>query len=126
MASTEQIVAAAEKVGELLPGTNVRFVEQSVGPEAEAAARALGPGEVLVVENLRFSSCEEANDPEFARALAALGARQEHLRAPTHSEPSFKQERPEICRAAAMFPRAVGVHDPVLCVCSPLRRSPET
>lgn len=50
----------------------VRFVEACVGPEAEAAAGSLGPGEVLLLENLRFHAGEESNDPEFARALAAL------------------------------------------------------
>ncbi len=67
------LLPVAEEVGELLQGTNVRFVDESVGPEAEAAVQALGAGEVLVVENLRFSSGEEANDPEFAKGLAALG-----------------------------------------------------
>ncbi len=50
----------------------VRFVEACVGPEAEAAAGSLGPGEVLLLENLRFHAGEESNDPEFARGLAAL------------------------------------------------------
>jgi phosphoglycerate kinase len=50
----------------------VRFVEACVGPEAEAAAANLAPGEVLLLENLRFHAGEESNDPEFARGLAAL------------------------------------------------------
>ena len=50
----------------------VRFVEDCVGPEAEKAAQGLAPGEVLLLENLRFHAGEEANDPEFARGLAAL------------------------------------------------------
>ncbi len=53
-------------------GKPVRFVEDCVGPEAAGAADALGPGEVLLLENLRFHAGEEGNDPEFARALAAL------------------------------------------------------
>jgi phosphoglycerate kinase len=60
-------VAFAETLG--LP---VRFVESCVGAEAEKAAAGLEPGEVLLLENLRFHSGEEANDPAFARALAAL------------------------------------------------------
>jgi phosphoglycerate kinase len=44
-----------------------------VGSAAEAAVKALIPGGVLLLENLRFHSEEEANDPEFARALAAYG-----------------------------------------------------
>jgi phosphoglycerate kinase len=53
-------------------GKPVRFVEDCVGPEAARAADALAPGEVLLLENLRFHAGEEGNDPEFADALAAL------------------------------------------------------
>jgi phosphoglycerate kinase len=53
-------------------GKPVRFVEDCVGPEAAKAADALAPGEVLLLENLRFHAGEEGNDPEFAGALAAL------------------------------------------------------
>ena len=54
-------------------GVPVAFVPASTGPEAEAAAKALKDGEVLLCENLRFDPREEANDPEMGRALAALG-----------------------------------------------------
>jgi phosphoglycerate kinase len=50
----------------------VAFAPSIVGPEAEAASRALADGGVLLLENLRFNPGEEANDPEFSRALAAL------------------------------------------------------
>ena len=50
----------------------VGFAETIVGPEAEAAARVLKPGEALLLENLRFDPREEANDPEWSRALARL------------------------------------------------------
>ncbi|HEV2064628.1 MAG TPA: phosphoglycerate kinase [Thermoanaerobaculia bacterium] len=53
-------------------GKPVRFVEDCVGPEAAKAVSGLAPGEVLLLENLRFHAGEEANDPAFARALAAL------------------------------------------------------
>ncbi len=43
-----------------------------VGPETEARVRALGPGEALLLENLRFHAGEERNDPEFIRALSGL------------------------------------------------------
>jgi phosphoglycerate kinase len=52
--------------------TTVRFGASIVGPDAEAAAGALDPGQALLLENLRFDPREEANDPEFSRALAAL------------------------------------------------------
>ncbi len=51
----------------------VGFVEQTVGSQAEAAALALKPGSLLLLENTRFHPGEKANDPEFARALARLG-----------------------------------------------------
>ena len=50
----------------------VGFAETIVGPEAEAAARALKPGEALLLENLRFDPREETNDAEWSRALARL------------------------------------------------------
>ena len=53
-------------------GAPVRFVDDCVGPEAARAAAALADGEVLLLENLRFHAGEEANDPEFAKALASL------------------------------------------------------
>jgi phosphoglycerate kinase len=43
-----------------------------VGPEVEAAARALAPGQLLMLENLRFHAEEEKNDAAFAQALAGL------------------------------------------------------
>jgi phosphoglycerate kinase len=51
----------------------VHKVNEVVGPQVEAAARALQPGAVLVLENLRFHPSEQAGDEGFARQLAALG-----------------------------------------------------
>jgi phosphoglycerate kinase len=62
----------AQRLGELL-GTTVEFSPEVVGPAAEAATKALPDGDVLLIENVRFYEGEEANDPEFARQLAALG-----------------------------------------------------
>ncbi|MDE2290679.1 MAG: phosphoglycerate kinase, partial [Elusimicrobia bacterium] len=58
---------------ERLLGRPVRFAPDCVGPEADAAVKALGPGAVLLLENLRFHPEEESNDKEFARKLAAHG-----------------------------------------------------
>ncbi len=52
-------------------GAPVRFAADCVGPAAEQAAAALAPGEVLLLENLRFHPEEEKNDSGFARALAS-------------------------------------------------------
>ncbi len=51
----------------------VAFATDCVGPEAEAAARRLQDGQVLLLENLRFHPEEEANNGAFADRLAALG-----------------------------------------------------
>ena len=61
----------AVRLEELL-GRPVPLLPDCVGPEVEAAAAALKPGETVLLENLRFHPGEEANDPEFARRLATL------------------------------------------------------
>jgi phosphoglycerate kinase len=55
-----------------LLGKPVAFSEECVGPIAEAAAKALKPGEVLVLENTRFYPGETKNNPEMSKQLAAL------------------------------------------------------
>ncbi|MDO9433269.1 MAG: phosphoglycerate kinase [Pseudomonadota bacterium] len=54
-------------------GSPVAFAEDCVGPVAAAAVGALKPGDVLLLENVRFHAGEEKNDPDFAKALAANG-----------------------------------------------------
>ncbi len=54
-------------------GSDVTFVDDCVGAEAETAAAALQDGQVILCENLRFHPGEEANDPAFAAQLARLG-----------------------------------------------------
>ncbi|MCE7875688.1 phosphoglycerate kinase [bacterium CPR1] len=60
---------AAERLAELL-GRPVKMAPDCVGPEALAMKAALAPGEVLLLENLRFHPEEEANDRDFARQLS--------------------------------------------------------
>lgn len=52
--------------------TPVKFSEECVGPKADAAAAALKPGEILLLENTRFYPGETKNDPEMSKALAGL------------------------------------------------------
>ena len=61
----------AEKLAELL-GKPVQMASDVVGPDAKAKAAALGAGEVLLIENVRFHAEEEKNDPEFAKELASM------------------------------------------------------
>ena len=65
------LAPVSERLSELL-GRPVGQAHDCVGAEAEALAGGLGPGEVLLLENLRFHAEEEANDGEFSRQLAAL------------------------------------------------------
>ena len=61
----------ARRLNKLL-GRHVFFAEDCVGAEVKAAVKALEPGQVLLLENLRFHSEEEANSVDFAKQLAAL------------------------------------------------------
>src|SRR5581483_8182369 len=56
-----------------LIGTTVTFADDCVGEAAERAVGFVQPGGVLLLENLRYHAGEEANDPAFAKRLAALG-----------------------------------------------------
>ena len=62
----------AARLGELLKRPVV-FVDECVGPEVESRVKALRPGEVALLENVRFHVEEERNDPAFAAQLARLG-----------------------------------------------------
>ena len=69
-----RLTPTADRLRELLPAdTHVSAVGVTVGPDAEAATKALKPGEVLVLENTRFDAREEANDTGMAQELAKLG-----------------------------------------------------
>jgi phosphoglycerate kinase len=61
----------ADRLSQLL-NQPIQMAADCVGPNVEAAAAALQPREILMLENLRFHPEEEKNDPEFARRLASL------------------------------------------------------
>jgi len=61
----------AEYLAEVM-GKPVAFADDCIGPAAEAAAKALKPGQVLVLENTRFHPEEEKNDMELAKGMASL------------------------------------------------------
>src|SRR5690606_29905094 len=63
----------AERLAELVE-VPVHFVADVVGAEAHGAADALRPGEILLLENVRYLAGEETNDEAVAEAPAALGA----------------------------------------------------
>jgi phosphoglycerate kinase len=62
----------ADRLSELI-GQPVKFVEEFIGEQAKAAAAALKPGEILVLENTRFLPGETKNDMGIARELAQMG-----------------------------------------------------
>jgi phosphoglycerate kinase len=67
-----RMAPVARRLQELL-GRPVKTVGDCIGPEVEQAAKALKPGEVLLLENLRFHPEEEKGDDAFAQKLARLG-----------------------------------------------------
>ncbi|WP_452227230.1 phosphoglycerate kinase [Lacinutrix cladophorae] len=62
----------ANKIEEII-GVETKFVSNCVGAEAEEAAKNLKPGEILLLENLRFHSEETSGDKDFAEKLSKLG-----------------------------------------------------
>ena len=67
--STAQLVMPVHR----LAGRSVRFIEDCQGPEAVRAIATMLPGNIGILENTRFHSGEEKNDPELAKGIAALG-----------------------------------------------------
>ena len=67
--STAQLVMPVHR----LAGRSVRFIEDCQGPEAQRAIATMLSGNIGILENTRFHKGEEKNDPDLARAMAALG-----------------------------------------------------
>ncbi|MBK6765181.1 MAG: phosphoglycerate kinase [bacterium] len=66
------LVPAGVRLAELL-GRPVTIATDCIGAEVERAVNGMAPGQVVLLENLRYYNEEEANDPEFAKKLARLG-----------------------------------------------------
>ena len=66
-----RMAPVGERLSVLL-STPVKTLKDCTGPEVEEPIAAMAPGEIIVLENLRFHPGEEKNDPDFARALASL------------------------------------------------------
>ena len=65
------LAPAAKRLSELM-GYGVGFVDDCIGPKVRERVDQLEPGQIILLENLRFYKGEEENDPGFARALAEL------------------------------------------------------
>ena len=66
------LAPAAKRLSKLL-GKPVKMLDDCIGPQVQSAVKAMNPGDVILLENLRFHKQETKNDPEFAKQLAALG-----------------------------------------------------
>jgi phosphoglycerate kinase len=67
-----RLTPVAKRLSELLDRP-VKKLDDCVGPEVEKAVAEMKPGDIVLLENLRFYKEEEKNDPEFAKKLARLG-----------------------------------------------------
>jgi phosphoglycerate kinase len=68
----QSLKPVAAEVGRIIKRP-VKFVDDCIGPKAEAAVAAMKPGDIICLENTRFHAGEEKNDPQFVAALAKLG-----------------------------------------------------
>lgn len=66
------LAPVARRLGELL-GRTVAFAADTVGPDAQGKVAALRPGDVLVLENVRFNAGEKKGEPAYAAGLAGFG-----------------------------------------------------
>jgi phosphoglycerate kinase len=66
------LAPVAERLSSLM-GKKVTLAPDCIGPGAEAVVKAMKPGDIVLLENVRFHPEEEKNDPAFAKALASLG-----------------------------------------------------
>jgi len=70
----DSLKPAADRLAKLLPGVKVTFPSNDcIDPKAQAAVAALGDGEIVLLENLRFHKAEKKGDADFAAKLAAYG-----------------------------------------------------
>ncbi len=86
-----------------LTGRRVAFTGEITGPEVASAARALEPGGILMLENVRFAPGEAANDPRFAEALAALA--QQYV---SDAFGTAHRDHASLTRVAGLMPAAAG------------------
>jgi phosphoglycerate kinase len=100
----------AARFGELLSKPVKKAADEVVGPAVTAAVQAMKPGDVLVLENLRFDPREQKNAPEFAKAIADLGdAYVNDAFGTCHNDHDASMVAVPAALKAAGKPRAVGL-----------------
>ena len=105
--TTDKIAA---RFGELLGKPVKKAANEVVGPAVTAAVGAMQPGEVLILENLRFDPREQKNDPQFAAALASLAdAYVNDAFGTSHNDNDASMVAVPAAMKAAGKPRAVGM-----------------
>lgn len=109
---TMSLRPVAEKLADMA-GRNVAFVDDCIGEKVEKTAGVLQPGDILLLENLRFYAEEEANDPAFAEKLGrpaeiyvndAFGAAH-RAHASTEGVPKMVRARGSACAAGLLMER---------------------
>jgi phosphoglycerate kinase len=100
----------AERLGDLLDLPVTKAGDTVVGPDVAAAAAALQPGHVLMLENVRFDPREQKNDPAFAAEIAAMGdAYVNDAFGTCHNDKDASMVAVPAALKAAGKPRAVGI-----------------
>jgi phosphoglycerate kinase len=100
----------ATKFGELLGKPVKKAADEVVGPAVTARVQGMKPGDVLLLENLRFDPREQKNDPQFAVAIAALGdAYVNDAFGTCHNDHDASMVAVPAAMKAAGKPRAVGL-----------------
>lgn len=99
-----------ERLADLLDRPVTKAGSTVVGPEVSAAVAAMKPGDVVMLENVRFDPREQKNDPEFAKAIAALGdAYVNDAFGTCHNDKDASMVAVPAALKAAGKPRAVGL-----------------
>ncbi|MBX3398408.1 MAG: phosphoglycerate kinase [Gemmataceae bacterium] len=99
-----------ERLADLLDRPVTKAGGTVVGPEVSAAVAAMKPGDVVMLENVRFDPREQKNDPEFAKAIAALGdAYVNDAFGTCHNDKDASMVAVPAALKAAGKPRAVGL-----------------
>lgn len=99
-----------ERLADLLDREAKKAANEVVGPAVSAAAAAMKPGDVVLLENLRFDPREQKNDPEFATAIASLGdAYVNDAFGTCHNDKDASMVAVPAAMKAAGKPRAVGL-----------------
>lgn len=95
------LAPVAERLREALPGASVAFTTDTLGPEAQAAAAALQPGTVLLLENIRYEPGETKDDTEVARKIREMADL-----FVCDAFGNVHRAHASVCAAAKLFPQA--------------------